>query len=103
LSTSGLVQLQHLLILLLNETRSGKRYMAYYNHITTNDDFISRILGSAANLLNTTIARYEKHRIYHRTLRELTVLSSRELADLGLHRTEVKRIAWEAAYGTPTS
>jgi uncharacterized protein YjiS (DUF1127 family) len=77
--------------------------MAYYNHITTNDDFISRILGSAANLLNTTIARYEKHRIYHKTLRELTVLSSRELADLGVHRTEVKRIAWEAAYGTPTS
>ena len=77
--------------------------MAYYNDITTNDDFISRILGSAVNLLNATIMRHEKRRTYHKTLRELTVLSSRELADLGLHRTEVKRIAWEAAYGTPTA
>ncbi|QYK40694.1 MAG: DUF1127 domain-containing protein [Paracoccaceae bacterium] len=37
--------------------------------------------------------------IYRQTLRELNALSSRELADLGIHRTMITRIALEAAYG----
>ena len=35
--------------------------------------------------------------VYRRTVQELRVLSDRDLADLGLHRSEIPRIATEAA------
>lgn len=40
-----------------------------------------------------------RRRIYKQTVRELNSLSSRELADLGIHRAMITRIALEAAYG----
>ncbi|MEM9582694.1 MAG: DUF1127 domain-containing protein [Pseudomonadota bacterium] len=43
-------------------------------------------------------ARTRRARVYRTTLNELNDLSSRELADLGIHRSEIKRIAYEAAY-----
>ena len=36
-------------------------------------------------------------RVYRRTYAELSALTNRELADLGLHRSEVRRVALEAA------
>jgi uncharacterized protein YjiS (DUF1127 family) len=36
--------------------------------------------------------------VYSTTLNELSALSNRDLADLGIARSEVRRIAWEAAY-----
>ena len=42
--------------------------------------------------------RLERRRVFRTTLNELAVLSDRELADLGLHRSEIRRIAWQAAY-----
>ncbi len=36
--------------------------------------------------------------IYNRTMRELRALSSRELADLGLTRAMITRVALEAAF-----
>ena len=41
----------------------------------------------------------EKRRIYRTTLSELSGLSNRELADLGIARSMIKGIALEAAYG----
>lgn len=41
----------------------------------------------------------EKRRVYRTTLNELSALSGRELADLGIHRSAIKGIALEAAYG----
>jgi len=38
-------------------------------------------------------------KVYTTTVNELQALSNRELADLGLGRSEIKRIALEAAYG----
>lgn len=35
--------------------------------------------------------------LYRATLRELSMLSNRELADLGLSRSEIKRVALEAS------
>lgn len=35
--------------------------------------------------------------IYRQTFSELNALSNRELADLGLHRSMLRRIAWTAA------
>lgn len=42
--------------------------------------------------------RFAQHRVYRETMNELQGLSSRELADLGLHRSEVRRVAYHAAY-----
>ena len=40
-----------------------------------------------------------KHRVYRKTVSELGELTNRDLADLGIARSEIRRIAWEAAYG----
>ncbi|WP_372573744.1 DUF1127 domain-containing protein [Ruegeria jejuensis] len=42
--------------------------------------------------------RFEQYRVYRRTLSELSALSDRELADLGMHRGMIRSIAMEAAY-----
>ncbi len=44
-------------------------------------------------------ARAARRRVCHRTFDELNALSDRDLADLGLHRTEIQHVAREAAYG----
>lgn len=41
----------------------------------------------------------ERHRVYKQTLSELQGLSGRELADLGISRSMITRVALEAAYG----
>ena len=41
----------------------------------------------------------EKRRVYRTTLAELSALTNRELADLGIARSMIKGIALEAAYG----
>lgn len=43
-------------------------------------------------------ARRARNAIFRTTLRELNQLSERELADLGLHRSQIKQVAKEAAY-----
>ena len=46
------------------------------------------------------LQRIATYRAYRRTIRELSDLSSHTLADLGMHRSEIRRIAYETAYGT---
>ena len=40
-----------------------------------------------------------KRRVYRATYYELSVLSDRDLTDLGIPRSSIKRLAMEAAYG----
>lgn len=40
-----------------------------------------------------------RRKVYRQTLNELRSLNSRELNDLGLHRSMITRVAHEAAYG----
>lgn len=40
-----------------------------------------------------------RRKVYRETMRELKSLSNRELADLGIHRSMITRVATEAAYG----
>ncbi len=47
---------------------------------------------------NFAAARAQR-KIYTTTVVELENLSNRELADLGLNRSSIKSIAFEAAYG----
>ncbi|SLN72128.1 hypothetical protein ROJ8625_03797 [Roseivivax jejudonensis] len=48
-----------------------------------------------ASGLRTHMARRQT---FKRTLNELSALSDRELADLGLHRSQLRGIAWQAAH-----
>lgn len=57
-------------------------------------------------LRHTVLARLDavregwgRWRVYRHTLSELSTLSNRDLADLGLDRSMVKSIAMDAAYG----
>ncbi|SNT32171.1 DUF1127 domain-containing protein [Antarctobacter heliothermus] len=50
-----------------------------------------------ASLLETLQTRTARRKVYRETYRELASLSNRDLADLGLARSEIGRIAWQAA------
>ncbi len=52
-----------------------------------------------AAMMKTLAERRHRRALYRRTLDELACLTDRELADLGVHRSEVARVAREAAYG----
>lgn len=42
---------------------------------------------------------FARRRVYNRTYTELSQLSTRELDDLGISRSMISRLAYEAAYG----
>jgi uncharacterized protein YjiS (DUF1127 family) len=66
--------------------------MAYVNNtrtITLADRF-----AAFRNELSTVLA---KRKVYNTTVSELSNLSNRELADLGIHRSAIKGIARESA------
>lgn len=44
-------------------------------------------------------AAFARRAVYAQTVRELNVLSDRELADLGIARASITAVAREAAYG----
>lgn len=51
-----------------------------------------------ANLINGLRVRKARYSVYRTTVRELDALSERELADLGIHRSAIRAIAYQAAY-----
>jgi len=51
-----------------------------------------------ANTLQTLAERLERRAVYRTTLNELSSLSNRELADLGMSRSGLRAVAYEAAY-----
>jgi uncharacterized protein YjiS (DUF1127 family) len=56
-------------------------------------------LGSWFRDLHATLTeRAAKYRMYRATLNELSSLSDRDLADLGLHRAMIADVAHDAAY-----
>lgn len=48
---------------------------------------------------DSAVQAYANWRVYRNTLSELESLSLREMADLGINPSTIKRIALEAAYG----
>ena len=59
----------------------------------------SSVTERAIALWSTVKGKLEKRGTYRRTLNELSSLTTRELADLGLNRSMIRRIAHETAYG----
>jgi uncharacterized protein YjiS (DUF1127 family) len=53
-----------------------------------------RLSGFRSNLAE----RFAQYRTYRTTLNELAMLTDRELADMGMHRSNIREIAFEAAY-----
>lgn len=47
-------------------------------------------------MFNTLKSRYSRWQRYNRTVKELETLSNRDLADLGISRSDIGRIAREA-------
>ena len=53
-----------------------------------------------AGLFGGISRRFTQYRTYRTTLDELEALSDRELADLGIARTMLRSVAYQAAYGS---
>ena len=51
-----------------------------------------------AQIFHRVITRAHNHRVYRKTLAELSVLGPNELADIGLHRANIRSAAYQAAY-----
>lgn len=43
--------------------------------------------------------KWRRYGVYRETVRQLNALSDRDLADLGIHRSQIVAIASDAAYG----
>ena len=68
--------------------------MAYLTNTTASN---TSLFAQLRGLFATAANRYKQHRVYRQTLEELSDLSNRELADLGLHRSDLRRVAMDAA------
>lgn len=69
--------------------------MAYVNNQRTNTGLSLNF----AQLLQTVTTRFANYRLYRTTVKELSALSDRELADLGLYRADIRALAIETTYG----
>ncbi|WP_210877981.1 DUF1127 domain-containing protein [Roseovarius autotrophicus] len=67
--------------------------------IVTRDSAAASVGEELRRAVNAAMQRLADHRAYRRTIRELSDLSTHDLADLGLHRSEIRRVAYETVYG----
>jgi uncharacterized protein YjiS (DUF1127 family) len=69
--------------------------MAYaQDTLTLGGSLVERLKGLRAALAD----RSAKNRVYRQTINELTGLSDRDLADLGISRADIADVAYDAAY-----
>lgn len=55
--------------------------------------------GDLGGLFKAVARRFGAYMAYRRTVRELSALNGRDLADLGLHHSEIQRVAHDSIYG----
>ena len=68
--------------------------MAYTSSTTAQTGAVP---GRVLTLIEELKAKFDRYRLYRQTLNELSALGNRELADLGLNRSMLKRVAYQAA------
>ncbi|MGR3712302.1 MAG: DUF1127 domain-containing protein [Shimia sp.] len=68
--------------------------MAY---VANNTDVATAQTRGLSVLFSNLAERARQYRTYRQTVNELNELSDRELADLGLHRSMIRRLAIEAS------
>lgn len=68
--------------------------MAYVNSRSASISISDRF-GGIARLVRDAIAR---RRVYATTVQELSILSDRDLTDMGISRADINAVAREAAY-----
>ena len=68
--------------------------MTYITHASNNVNLFTMVSRIGANIMKSI----SDHRAFLRTRSELENLSTRELADVGITKGDIKRIAHEAAY-----
>lgn len=77
--------------------------MSYANanhHATEGNRFgLGAVLGNIGNALREAQDMFGRYRVFRQTYDELSALSNRQLADLGIHRSMITRIAMDAAQG----
>ena len=95
-SDSAIVQLQHLTDIAAN-TNAGTEVtrMAFVSNTARTNTFVERMRSVWADFADYRA----KRRVFRETVAELSALSNRELADLGINRAEIRRIALAAAEG----
>lgn len=69
--------------------------MAY---LTQTHGLTASVVARLNALADDIALRIARRRAFKQTLRELSSLDARALSDLGLHRSQIHRIAYEAAY-----
>ncbi len=70
--------------------------MAYATETRTAAFGLTAVVG---NITAQVSEFFAKRKVYANTINELEALNDRELADLGIARSMIKRVAIEAAYG----
>lgn len=55
-------------------------------------------LARTTSMIDAVATRYKKYCLYRETCDGLSALSNRDLADLGLSRSDIRRVALESAY-----
>ncbi len=96
------MHVQHFLIFILKQTprHSGKdkTYRVTQMAVATHQTALKGAPATGlASLIEASKTRFVRYRVYRRTVNELSELSNRELADLGLHRSMIRRVAMQAA------
>lgn len=72
--------------------------MAYAStHVTVSN--ASGLVGRVQDMIAALRDSWNRSRVYTRTYNELSMLSTRELNDIGISRSMITRLAHEAAYG----
>lgn len=59
----------------------------------------SALSGGFSTAIHAMVQRISDYRMYRRTIKELSALSSHDLADLGISRSEIPYLARNSVYG----
>lgn len=79
---------------MVDDTRKVLRAMAASTHINESD---VSLFGRVHAMFDGIRVAHERRKVFRNTLSEMSALNNRELADLGLSRSELRRVAFQAA------